>query len=320
MLDRVGVMSHGAARAPVDFLVFNRPDLTQRTFDAIAAARPERLLVVADGPRAEVAEDPRLVSETRAILEEVDWPCEVETNYAPVNLGCKERVASGLDWVFSRTDRALILEDDTVPHPSFFPYCEQLLARYEDATEIHHISGSTILEPHRATNDSYYASNCYRIWGWATWARAWSHYDIRMRRWPEVRETAWLAKRVPGEAEEAVLRTIFDRTYADEVPTWDFQWVFSSWLAGGVSLATAVNLVSNIGYGATASHEKDPDSPNANRPAYPMDAPVRHPDSLGVLSEADRATWGTALSGSRDHRRSARWQALQRARDILVGR
>lgn len=284
-------MSSAGERAAVAFFIFNRPSLTEQVFAAIAAARPPRLLIIADGPRADHPDDPRLVSEARAVVERVDWPAEVETCYSDVNLGCKLRVASGLDWVFSRVDEAIILEDDTVPDPSFFRYCEELLARYRDDQRVHMVSGFTMFEPGRFTRHSYYFSRCYHIWGWATWARAWSHYDLEMRRWPEVRATRWLEHLLGDDTEAQIARTIFDETHAGRVGTWDFQWVFRSWVAGGVSITPAVNLVTNVGYGALGTHEREANHPFANLQRLSIEFPLRHPEQVAVLEEADRAVW-----------------------------
>lgn len=111
-------------KTPVAFLIFNRPDTTQRVFDAIRQARPPKLLVVADGPRGDRPEEAEKCAATRKIIETVDWDCEVLKNYSDINLGCKNRVSSGLNWVFEQVDSAIILEDDCLPDPSFFPFAK----------------------------------------------------------------------------------------------------------------------------------------------------------------------------------------------------
>jgi hypothetical protein len=112
------------------FLVFNRPDPTRRVFDAIRAARPARLYVAADGPRADRAGEAERCAEVRAMATAVDWPCEVLTLFRDANLGCKRGVAEGIDWFFAHEAEGIILEDDVLPHPSFFAYCATLLERY----------------------------------------------------------------------------------------------------------------------------------------------------------------------------------------------
>jgi hypothetical protein len=299
----------------VAFFIFNRPTLTEQVFEAIAAARPARLLVVGDGPRSDHPEDAELVTKARRVIDRVDWPCEVFTCYSERNLGCKQRVATGLDWVFSQVPEAIILEDDTVPDETFFPYCEHLLVRYRDDERVHMVSGFTMFEPGEATTDSYYFSRCYHVWGWASWARAWSHYDLHMRRWPEVRDTSWLEDLLGGPTEARIEREIFDLTYAGRVTTWDFQWVFSSWLSGGLSVIPGANLITNIGYGPLATNESNADHPFARAPRYPMQFPLRHPDEVDVLRTADAAEWRFVYPTyfrPDETARGSRWRELTR--------
>src|SRR5262249_2982569 len=127
---------------PIAYIVFNRPHHTQRTFSTIRAQRPEKLFVIADGPRVENTADAERCRKVRAIIDQVDWPCEVYRDYAEMNLGLKRRVSSGLDWVFGHVDRAIVLEDDCLPHPDFFVFCENLLQRYLDDDRIWALTGN----------------------------------------------------------------------------------------------------------------------------------------------------------------------------------
>src|SRR5262249_20238987 len=126
---------------PVALLVFNRPETTRRVFEAVAAARPSHLLLIADRPRKDRACEAERCDEVRKIITAVDWACDVQTNFSDQNLGCRRRVISGLDWVFSLFEEAIILEDDCLPNPSFFSFCSELLTRYRNSEEIGMISG-----------------------------------------------------------------------------------------------------------------------------------------------------------------------------------
>ncbi|WP_223209916.1 hypothetical protein [Picosynechococcus sp. NKBG042902] len=107
-------------KTPVAFIIFNRPDLTQIVFNEIRKAQPKQLFVIADGPRT--PEEQEKCQAARDVIKQVDWDCEVFCNYADVNLGCRERVSSGITWVFEQVEEAIILEDDCVPAPSFFRF------------------------------------------------------------------------------------------------------------------------------------------------------------------------------------------------------
>ena len=273
----------------VALFIFNRPENTARVLGAISAARPSVLLAVADGPRPERPEDERLVSETRAVLDRVDWPCDLRTCYSDTNLGCHKRIASGLDWVFEHVPEAILLEDDCLPDPTFFPYCEELLARYRDDERVHMISGSNtagVEGPY-----SYHFSRCFGIWGWATWARAWRHNDPEMTAWPRLRETPWLEEHLGDERAAELARHWFDN-----LQQWDFHWMFSGWLQDAVTATPTVNLVSNIGFGESATHLHDPGDPFAALTTRSLDFPLRHPPGVEPLEVADRAIWDTLVA------------------------
>jgi hypothetical protein len=241
---------------PVAFLIFNRPATTQRVFDEIARARPRKLLVIADGPRAGRSADRVNVAAARAIVERINWPCEVLKNYSEKNLGCRERVSSGIDWVFSEVEEAIILEDDCVPHPSFFSFCEAMLSRYRDDERIMHVSGDNFQQGVRRSRHSYYFSRIAHVWGWATWRRAWKKYDVQMPAWPELRFKGIARQMFPVPNQAAFWEGILDDVHSGAVDAWDVQWVLTCWAHGGLSIVPELNLVSNIGAGEEATNTK----------------------------------------------------------------
>lgn len=274
--------------APVIFIIFNRPDTTIRVFNEIRRYRPSRLLVVADGPRASRIGETERCSATRQIIESgVDWPCQVERCWSDVNLGCKARVSSGLTWAFSLVEAAIILEDDCLPDPSFFPYCEELLQRYAHDERIGSICGSNFKDRGSPTPNSYQFSRFSYIWGWASWARAWKNYDVTMKAWPELRNTGWLHGECSGHVEMDFWKTTFDAVSDGRIDTWDYQWIFTCWAHRMTSIVPSVNLISNIGFGAEATHTTGP-SRWANLPTTAMEAPLRHPNTVAIDHDADR--------------------------------
>ena len=230
---------------PVAFFIFNRPDVTRRVFAAIAQAQPATLLVVADGPRS--SEERAKCDEARAVVSEVDWPCRVITEYSETNLGCKERLSSGLSWVFSHCEEAIILEDDCVPDLSFFPFCEQMLRRYRDDARVMMVTGTNYLLDRLDVPESYVFSRYYCVWGWATWRRAWAHYDIALAAWEGQKADGQLG----GFYWQPFMRDSvgmgFDLVRQNKIDTWDIQWSYSCLFQSGLCIVPRVNLVSNIG-------------------------------------------------------------------------
>ncbi len=256
--------------SPVAFLVFNRPEVTARTFAAIREARPPRLLVVADGPRATRPGEDAKCRETRRVIDEgVDWPCEVERNYSPVNLGCAERVAGGLDWAFSRADRLIVVEDDCLPDPSFFRFCDQLLERYADDQRIGQICGSPFICDRLERSTSYIFSRYGPIWGWASWARAWKHYSLTLESWPEVERSGNFRSFIPDPFERRSRRKTYHGLHRGPRSTWDLQWGYAKMANSMLSVIPTRSMIENIGFGADATHTLTQNGPALTRGSMP---------------------------------------------------
>ena len=305
---------------PVAFLIFKRPDTTEKVFREIRRARPQKLLVVADGPRADRPGEDEKCAEARAVVEQVDWDCEVLTNYSDTNLGCKRRVSSGLDWVFEEVEEAIILEDDCVPHPSFFRYCEELLEKYRDDTRVMSISGDNFQFGRTLTDDSYYFSRYVHVWGWATWRRAWKLNDVQMRLWPKVRDEGWLGDILRDTGAVKYWTGIFQSFYEGRIDTWDYAWLFSCWLQSGLCILPNVNLVSNVGFGSEGTHTLDED-PLSDLPANEMPFPLRHPAFMVRDTVADDFTQTRVLQQGLHARASRKaWKTLERFQDGFTGK
>ena len=273
---------------PVAFVIFNRPDTTARVFAEIAKARPPKLLVVADGARLDRPGELEKVAQTRAIIQSVDWPCEVLTNFSDVNLGCKKRVSSGLDWVFETVAEAIILEDDCLPEASFFRFCQEMLERYRHDQRVGMISGDNFQFGKTYGSDSYYFSKYVHIWGWASWRDRWvGSYDVEIAAWKKVKEAGRVNDLV-GNAREAKYWTkIFDRVCRGGIDTWDYQWLFVNWLSARSSVMPSVNLISNIGFSRNdATHTKGA-SRVAAMDVEPMKFPLCHPLGMTRNLRAD---------------------------------
>jgi hypothetical protein len=274
---------------PVAFLVFNRPETTRRVFQEITKVKPRTLLIVADGPRPNRPDDVEHCEAVRKIFEGIDWDCEVLTNYSHENLGCARRVSSGIDWVFQNVEEAIFLEDDCLPHQSFFRFCDEMLRIYRDDERIMSITGDNFQFGRRRWEYSYYFSRYVHVWGWATWRRAWKYYDLHISNWPMVSAQGWLYDILGDRREAEFWKDVFDRVHAGESGTWDYQWVFACWLRSALSIVPNMNLISNIGFGKNATHTGGT-SKVANMAIEEMDFPLTHPPILIRDSRADRAT------------------------------
>jgi hypothetical protein len=300
-------------KTPVALLIFNRPDFTARVLQAVAQAKPRQLLVVADGPRPDVPGEAERCAAARAVIDRVDWDCEVLKNYSEVNLGCGRGPATGISWIFEQVPEAIILEDDCVPDPSFFRFCELLLERYREDERIMHIGGSTYQREVFPTPYSYSFSCFNGAWGWATWRRAWKHFDLSLKLWPSLRDTTWLRDILENEETMRIWADEFEQAYQREgdVSYWDFQWTFACWANRGLSIRPRHNLVSNIGCCSDATHTLSAADPRANLPTEEMHFPLIHPPMVVQNRELDRSLLKEYILSQLPRPRS-QWQRLRR--------
>jgi hypothetical protein len=279
-----GEASTGKLTSPVALFVFNRPALTKRVLDRIAQAKPATLLVIADGPRSKAEE--ALCDETRNVVQRIDWDCQVLREYSEENLGCKRRVSSGIDWAFSLFEEVIILEDDCLPAPSFFSFCQTLLDYYRQDDRIFMISGDNFQFGHSRTSASYYFSRYPHIWGWASWRRAWKYFDVTMRSWPEFKSSGRIETIFENPLEQRYWTRIFDECYGNTINSWAYIWAYTCWLQGALAILPEVNLVSNIGFGFDATHTADQASPQANMPTDNI-WKIVHPEVVSRHQQAD---------------------------------
>jgi hypothetical protein len=226
----------------------------------------------------------------------VNWDCEVLKNYSDVNLGCKRRVSSGLDWVFDTVEEAIILEDDCLPHPTFFRFCEEMLEKYRDDERIAMISGDNFQFGRKRRGYGYYFSRYPHIWGWASWRRAWDNYDVDMKLWPKIRDGGWLEDLLGDRKSVWYWKYKFENVYQGKIDTWDYQWTFACWIQSALTVIPNVNLVSNIGFGIKAVHTQDKDK-FAQMEIESMSFPISHPDYILRDSKADFFVENKMFSG-----------------------
>lgn len=282
-----------AFQTPVVLLIYKRPDVTRRVFEAIARAKPSRLFVVADGPRH--AEEAVACDAARAVVESIDWDCEVHKNYADTNMGLKRRVSSGLDWVFEQTEQAIILEDDCLPDPTFFPYCEELLQRYRDDPRVMHIGGSNLMLGRHKILTSYAFARFVGVWGWATWRRAWKQFDGEMKLWAQTdNQEQYLRYFTNPKAREA-WRSNWNQVVSGQVNTWGYPWFFTCLAHDGLAIIPQQNLITNIGFGAQATHTRVQNI-FAGVPTAPIKFPLVHPSEIAPDAEADEVMAKLMLS------------------------
>ena len=246
-----------ALTTPVLFLIFNRPDLTEKVFNVIREVKPSILFIAADGPRQKESNDISNCNKVRDIVRQVDWDCQVKTLYRDRNLGCRVAISSAINWFFENVEEGIILEDDCLPSESFFWFCQELLEKYRNDERVMQINGNNYLFGKKKFMESYYFSKLNGCWGWATWKRAWKHFDEEMKGFSRFKKENQIDNYIANKEISGWLMSYLDEAARPNCGIWSTQWAYTIIIRNGLSISPMVNLVQNTGFGENATHGKN---------------------------------------------------------------
>lgn len=237
-------------------IFFARPEQFEKSFETVRKARPRVLLLWQDGPREGREDDVENIKKCREIVENIDWECEVYKNYHEKNMGCDPSTHLAHKWAFSIVDKCIILEDDIVPSQSFFPFCKELLDKYENDTRIDRICGQTLFGGVDDKRFSYFFSRSGSSWGWASWKRVadtWeTEYDfLNDEYYLDLGKKRFGHKRYNKTLKVAKLRA------EEGIPYWEHIVGFRTTLQSGLIIYPTVNMIENVGTSVNATHAPD---------------------------------------------------------------
>jgi len=285
-------------KTSVLLIAFNRPKQTKRVFKQIRKIKPQKFYIAIDGPRLNEPLDIVKIKKVYEIFKNIDWNCSTFFLKRKNNLGCKNSVSSAIDWFFKFEEQGIILEDDCLPHPDFFFFCQELLLKYKHNSKVCMISGVNFQDGNIRGDASYYFSKLTHVWGWATWKRAWRHYDVNMLFWPSFKKTEEFKNVFNLSAARKYFTSVFDSIFDSKIDTWDYQWTASVWFNKGLSIIPNNNLVINIGFGADATHTFVKPK-NLEFQSTKNIFPIIHPQEITRNHIADEYTFFNYLAGSK---------------------
>ena len=271
---------------PVLFMIFKRPGTTKKVFESIRQAQPKRLYIAQNFPSSDNTEEIKKWKDVRAIIENIDWNCDVRKLYRERYLDVKTSVSSAIDWFFENVEEGIILEDDCLPSQSFFWFCQELLEHYRDDTRIMTISGDNFQFGRKRGDGSYYFSKFSHLWGWATWRRAWKHYDVDIKSFEIFKTERQIKNIFRIKQQQKYWMNVFQGVYNNKIDTWDYQWGYTCFTNNGLCITPSVNLVSNIGFGIDSTHAQDENSILSNVEAKEIKN-IIHPNFILPDQEAD---------------------------------
>lgn len=288
-------MKKSSFKTPIAYFIFNRPWITAKSFEVIKKLRPRNLYIIADGPRENFPHDYERCQETRNIVKNIDWECNLKKNYSDKNQGMKNRNISGLNWLFEQEEMSIILEDDNLADLSFFNFASELLEYYKNDENIFQITGVNWQNGIKRNENSYYFSKYNHLWGWATWRRCWKHYDKDIKFWKEWKKSKEWKNTCPDFIERIFWTKMFDEYLSKDLNSWAYPWLLTAFYRKGLTIIPKENLVRNIGFFGGGTHEFAEDNLITNN--FSIDKILDHPKKVINNEAADIYTFDNIFDG-----------------------
>ncbi len=277
---------------PVVVFIYNRADYAARICAAVGRMPLSELYIVADGPKP-TADDRELCRQTRAAVEHIDLPCPVRRLFAEHHVGLGSRMPSAIRTVLARAEAAIFLEDDCIPSDSFFRFCADLLRAFADDEKVMMISGVNPLGEWRSDRADYLFSKLGNAQAWATWRRAWRHFESGMARWADPAAKTAVAEFLADPEQFAYWREVYGHPIAER--TWDYQWQFQRQRRHALCVVPSRNLVSQRGGDPRATHNKATTLLDHLADAHELSFPLAGPPHRAPDDEFDRMVFEAAI-------------------------
>jgi len=287
-------------QTPVLLIIWRRPHTLERVVEALRKVAPSHLYVACDGPNpARPGEGAKVSAARELIKQQVNWPCQIRHLYSESNQGCRLGVSRALDWFFREVEEGIILEDDCVPHPDFFPFCQTLLQRYRHDSRVWCLSGSNFQNGRWRGDGDYYFSQYIHSWGWATWRRCWRHYDADLNLLEPLLALGLHNTIFNDPVERRHWVKLWKKLRDQNKPdSWAYRWAFTCFVNGGLTALPNRNLVVNIGFDSDATHTR---RKSGNSSAYHFSEGLprlQAPSFLLRDLEADRYSFNHVFGGN----------------------
>ncbi|MCQ2286851.1 MAG: hypothetical protein MJZ76_08265 [Bacteroidales bacterium] len=230
---------------PILLIIYNRVEATHDLFQMLTKLQPKQLFVAANGALPEASCDYARCLETRNVIMP-NWPCDLQMLTMDEHLSQAQMTFRSVDWFFKNVKEGIVLFDETLPHPDFFPYCAQLLEKYRDVKKVVHIGGNNF-QKKRHIKSSYYFSAYATNWGFATWSDRWEGFTL-----DHSNDTDDFEDLLGRYFEKNKVKKYWKRWYnvlrKKNLELFDYQYNFHLWRHEGLCISPSVNLVANVDF------------------------------------------------------------------------
>jgi hypothetical protein len=246
--------SGGANPAPIALFVYNRPDHTRQTLQALRAndlARQSDLFVFSDGARDQASAAG--VDAVRKFARTIDGFRSVAIIERETNLGLSKSVIAGVAQLCNEYGWAIAVEDDVLTAPDFLTFVNQGLRRYKDEPRIFSIGAFNlpIMAPENYCYDAF-CSYRFMCWGWGTWKDRWDTADWSVRDFPEFKADRQKQKRFDRGGDD--LSWLLERHMCGKIDSWDTIWAYTHSKYEAFALLPVISRAYNIGFDGTGIH------------------------------------------------------------------
>lgn len=275
-------------KTPILLITFNRPEHTRRVLTEILKQEPQKLYICQDGAREGNETDCVKCQEVRDVVNELTAPYAIghkefmlHTLCQKQNLGCGPGPQAGITWFFDNVEQGIIMEDDCLPHPDFFGYCEELLNKYKDNPQVQFIN-STLYHDRWKCEASYGFSHYMVTGAWAAWRSTWQGFDldlVDLNAWKFRRHMLRLTKNM-ADANWWYFKVKEIQKDRSKKSYWDYQMQIHLFRNNALTIHPKVNLISNIGFDTEGTHTKSNDG-RGDKSVFSI-LPLTHPKYMTV--------------------------------------
>jgi len=296
--------------APIALFVYNRPEHTRRTLNYLKnnlLADESRLYIFSDAPKTDA--DIAQVDEVRALIKNAEGFKSVKVIERKTNLGLANSIIAGVTQLVNEYEKVIVFEDDLLSSPYTLTYFNQALDRYANTDNVMHIGAYMYPLTGNFLPETFFF-RAATSWGWATWARAWKHFE------PDV------DKLIAQFNQKKILQFSIDGNMnfwkqiqefkSGKNNSWAIRWYASIFLRGGLTLNPAKSLIQNIGNDGSGIHSNKEDIYQV--PIH-KEAITYFPDVIEESAEAH-----LVIKHFLRNRKGSLWQRLMRFVNQQIGK
>ena len=279
---------------PILILGYNRPFHIKKLITSLKKIQPKKIYVSLDGSKKNT-KDINKCKLVKDEIERINWNCLIKKNYNLNNLGCKKSVSNGINWFFKNNNFGIILEDDCIPNLTFFNFCKKINEVHRDNEKIFAISGSNFFN--KKIEGDYFYSKYNHCWGWASWRRAWKHYDNSLSFWNKWKNSDNWKTFHKNKIERRYWEKIFNELKKGKIDSWAYTWTCSVWKKNGLTIIPKKNLIKNIGFDINATNSLKEEQKHLKTYSIKFKKNLKGPKNLEPLEFNDTFVFNNHFQG-----------------------